>query len=477
MAGNGTARQPRAITAHGLEHLLAGWRGGGDGDAYRLLAESLRVLVRDGRLPVGARLPAERDLATALTVSRTTVTAAYRQLRDTGHATTRRGAGTYATLPGAHPPGQPPSAEHAIDLVTAALPAPEPWLSWALDKSAQGLAGYARTHGCFPAGLAEFREAVADRYTRRGVPTGPDQILVTGGATGAFALLLRELAGPDDRVAVESPGHPNLVRAVEAAGARPVAVAMRDDGWDLPAWTRAFRATAPRLACLTPDFQQPTGLVMPEEDRRALVGLAASSGATLLVDETPAEPALTPNGQAPLAAFDPAATVISVGSAAKSLWAGLRVGWIRATPQLVRTLAARRAGVDLAPAVLEQLVTRQLLGDPDTFADVVALQRERARAGRDALVAALRRELPGWTFRVPDGGLALWVRTGGRSAPEVATAAERRGVRLAAGRRFGPDAHLEGFLRMPYTQPPELLEEAVRRIARMPHRTERERPA
>ncbi|MFJ9633122.1 aminotransferase class I/II-fold pyridoxal phosphate-dependent enzyme [Streptomyces sp. NPDC101175] len=281
--------------------------------------------------------------------------------------------------------------------------------------------------------------------------------------------LLRELVAPHDRVLVESPGHPHLLRAVEAAGARPVPVPLGDAGWDLAAWARALRETAPRLACVTADFQQPTGLLMAEESRRALVALAAATGTTLLVDETLAELSLTRPGRVPLpcAAFDPGGTVVTVGSVAKSLWAGLRVGWIRATPWLVRALVARRTGADLAPPVLEQLVAHRLLGDAGTFADVLALQRERGRARRDVLVAALRRELPGWTFRTPDGGLALWAHAGGRSGHELAAVAQRHGVRLAAGSRFGQDTRLDGFLRLPHTQPPEIIEEAVRRIA--PH--------
>ncbi|MGW2722983.1 MocR-like transcription factor YczR [Streptomyces sp. NPDC001492] len=468
-----------------LGPLLGDWRGTA-GSAYRQLAACLLDLVRDGRIPPGTRLPAERRLAADLVVSRTTVTAAYRLLCSSGHAESRHGSGTYTILPPQPAPaargaaGMPlrvPTPRRAeqeggtgvIDLVTASLPAPEPWLSAAVDAAGRELARYAHGHGCFPAGLEELREAVAGWYTRRGVPTGPEQILVTNGATGAFALLLRELTGPFDRVAVESPGHPNLVRAVEAAGARPLPVALRDHGWDVPAWNSALRSAGPRLACLTPDFQQPTGLLMSEDRRRALVALAASTGVTLLVDETLAELSLTPPAPAPtpLAALDPGSSVITVGSAAKTLWSGLRVGWIRTTPQLVRTLAVRRAGVDLAPPVLEQLVVRHLLGDARVFADTVAVQRERARTRRDALVTALRGELPDWTFRVPEGGLALWAHAGGRSAREIAALAERDGVRLAAGPRFGTDGHLEGFLRLPFAQPPEVLAEAVRRIA--PH--------
>ncbi|MFB8756614.1 aminotransferase-like domain-containing protein [Streptomyces nigra] len=485
----------RQTAVPGLASLLGEWRGGdgdGDGSVYRQLAGSLLGLIRDGRVPPGTRLPAERRLAADLTVSRTTVTAAYRLLCSTGHAESRHGSGTYTIPSSAAPPtrrgraapcpspgrrrarpgAEGPDDGGVIDLVTATPPAPEPWLSAAVDAAARELGRHAHGHGCFPAGLGELREAVAARYTRRGLPTDPGQILVTSGAADALALVLRELADPTDRVVVESPADPHLVRAVEAAGAHPRPAPLGDDGWDMPAWNSALRAATPRLACLTPDFQRPTGLLMPEEQRRALVDLAASSGVTLLVDETLADTSLEPSAPAPprLAALDAGSTVITVDSAT-TLWSGLRVGWLRATPELVRTLAGRRAGIGLTPPVLEQLVVRRLL-DEGVYAEIVAARRTRARASRDALVTALRTDLPDWTFRVPDGGLTLWARTGGRAVPEVVAGAERDGVRLAAGPGSGTDR----FLRLPFVLPPEALAEAVRRIAEHTPRTNRTTP-
>ncbi|MGW1889941.1 aminotransferase class I/II-fold pyridoxal phosphate-dependent enzyme [Streptomyces sp. NPDC002004] len=390
-----------------------------------------------------------------------------------------------------------------IDLVSPASPPPEPWFSRAVRAAGAELAEHGRrTRECSPAGVWELRAAVAERYARRGVPTEPEQILVTAGAGDAYALLARELCAAGDRVVVEWPGDPRPVRAVRAAGAEVVPAGMLDHGWDLAVWARSLRVAAPRLACVAPDFQQPTGLLMPEDQRRALVALAAATGVTLVVDETSAGPGPAPTGArppAPLAMHDPGGTVVGVGSADGALWAGLRIGWVRGTPPLVRRLAARRAGGEPVPGVPGQLVVRRLLcgeGAPGADECAFARQRARTREGRDVLVAALRRRMPAWSFRVPEGGPALWVRTGGRSAEAYAARAERQGVRLAPGTRFGagvrdvgdvpglrevhppvrgvPSApgarhgRLEGFLRIAFTQPPEVLEEAVRRIAAVP---------
>lgn len=459
------AAMGKSIGAHVLSELLGDWRQGG-GSAYRRLAMSVRALVLDGRVAVESRLPAERDLASALAVSRTTVAASYERLRAEGYVTSRRGAGSFVAMPkGRAAPG---GGDEMIDLATAAMSAPEPWLSRAMAAAAADLPRYACTHGDFPAGLEALRRAIAVRYEQRGLPTAPEQIMVTSGATGAFMLLLRELTVPADRVAVESPGHPNFLRALSLIGAAPVAVRMPDDGWDIGEWAAAFRTAAPRLAFVAPDFHSPTGLLMSEEPRRELVSMSRSTGVNLLVDETMAELSLDPGRlPLPLAAYDSSGTngtVITVGSAGKTFWSGLRIGWIRATPELIRRLAARRAGLDIASPVIEQLAVAQLLNDEATLAEVLVHQRDRVRSRRDALVTAVRRELRDWTFRVPAGGLGLWVRTGGESASVLATAAGHRGVRLAAGPCHGTDGFLEEFVRLPFTQPPEVIDEAVRRI-------------
>ena len=143
---------------------------------------------------MAARLPAERELAVALGVSRTTVAAAYEALRAEGYAKSRRGAGSWTAIPEGRPvpagglePLPPEAAESMIDLGIAALPAPEPWLTRAMEGAIAELPAYAATHGDFPAGLPALREAIAERCTARGVPTMPEQIMVTTGAMGAIA--------------------------------------------------------------------------------------------------------------------------------------------------------------------------------------------------------------------------------------------------------------------------------------------------
>ncbi|KRV50491.1 GntR family transcriptional regulator [Wenjunlia vitaminophila] len=466
------AQWTSSVGAARMARLLASG-GPGRGPAYRRLAAGVRSLVTEGGVPVGARLPAERELARALGVSRTTVAAAFEVLREEGFLRSRRGAGSWTALPSGHvEPAQgvhPVAVEHAgrvIDLGSAALAAPEPWLSLAARGAAEELAAFTGSHGYYQAGLPALREELAARYTARGVPTAPEQILVSsGGAMGALTLLMGLLVRPADRVAVEAPGYANVLAMLARCGARRVPVGIGAGGWDMEAWRRVLREAAPRLAYVIPDFHNPTGVLVGDDQRRELVERARAVGAVVLVDETMVDLALDPwiTPARPVAAFDRAgSTVVTVGSAGKVFWGGLRIGWVRAAPALVRRMAAARVCVDLGTPVLEQLVVLRLL--TDHLEPVLGAQRDRLRAGRDALAVALRRELPEWEFTVPGGGMTLWVRTAGLSGSRLAAAGERLGVRLASGPRFGVDGAFESFLRLPFTVGEAVAREAVARL-------------
>lgn len=470
-----------AVGAPQLARLLAprpagdAGRAASRGPAYRRLSDGIRLLVLEGRVPVGARLPAERELAGALGVSRTTVAAAYEALRTDGYLASRRGAGSWTALPEGSPlptgglePLPPEAADTMIDLGCAALPAPEPHLTRAFEHALAELPPYTHTHGDYPAGLPVLREALARHYTARGIATMPEQIMITTGAMGAVAALARLFTPRGERVAVEHPSYANILQLLRESGTRLVPVAMAEDlaGWDLAAWRQVLRETGPRMAYVIPDFHNPTGALAREDERRDLVAAARAAGTLLVADETMAELVLDDDVAAPrpMAAFDPGgSTVVTVGSASKTVWAGLRIGWIRAAPAVVRSLTAARAYADLGSPVLEQLAVTRLL-DRD-WTPAIEQRRARARENRDAVVAALRRHLPDWDFAVPGGGLTLWVRTGGLSGSRIAEAGERLGVRVPAGTRFGVDGAFEAYVRVPFTLADPLASEAVSRLA------------
>jgi DNA-binding transcriptional MocR family regulator len=434
--------------------------------AYAGLADALTLLIGDGRIAVGTRLPSERELTEALNVSRTTVTRAYAALREAGYAEARRGAGTFTRVPGGRSRAHDrallprPGDDDAIDLNCAAPSAP-PGIARAYADAAADLPAYLGGHGYFPAGLPTLQAAIAASYDARGLPTSPDQIMVTPGALTAASIVAQAFTGPGDRVLVESPVYPNAADALRRAGARLTPSPVDPDGWDLDAVGAALRQASPRLAYLIPDFQNPTGHLMTDAQREEYAGHLRRTRTRALVDE--AHQALALEGQRmprPFAAYAP--DTITLGSASKSFWGGLRLGWIRAPRAEMQRLTQARVSLDLGAPVLEQLVLVRLLADAD---EILAANRDRLRAQRDALVAAVLELLPEWTFELPTGGLALWCRLPGAFGTALVTEAERRGVIIAPGPVFAPEGGLDRFVRIPWTRPVDELVEAVRRVA------------
>lgn len=433
---------------------------------YRALADAVRTRILDGQIPVRVRMPAERHLAETLGVSRTTVTAAYDLLRERGYLESRQGSGSWTALPDPATTGDNPwlatDDEGLLQLHPAAPPGPTA-LREAMLEAVEDAARYGMGNGYHPMGLPVLRERIAAHYTSRGLSTRSEQILITTGAQHAIHTVMGLLIGPGDPVMLESPTYPHAIDSVRARGARIVPVGVSHDGWQVDLVAGAMRQSAARLAYLMPDFQNPTGALMDDATRAAVAGAARRNDTTLLVDETWAELALEEvPATAPMAAFDTDSRIITIGSVSKLWWGGLRIGWIRTTAALARRLAQQRAAVDISSPVLDQLVVARLF---DRLEETRAERRRRLRASRDALVLALREHLPEWSFTVPRGGGTLWVRLDEGGATSLADAAACHGVRLAPGPWFGLEGTLESYLRLPYTQPPGVLEEAVARIA------------
>ncbi len=460
------------IGAGHLETLLDGWRRDRpEAPGYLALAGRLRTLVLDGRLPVRTVLPSERALATLTGASRTLTTAAYRHLREEGFAEGRQGSGTWTTLPRHGDDQVWPATATSVgtgDLSTAAPEAP-PELHHALLAAVEELPRLLPGHGYTSAGLPELRAAIAERYTRRGLPTRPEEVVVTSGAGQGIRLTLATLTRPGARVISEDPTWPLALDAARATRARPIALPV-EDGWHPDAVTALVRRTGATLAYLMPDGQNPTGRLLDGPDRVHLATALADSGCITVVDETHAEldlrahldepGALTPP---PFGAGGRPGTVVHIGSASKVFWGGLRVGWVRAERSVIDRLTTARIAEDLGGPPLEQLVTTHLLAGIEPL-----LHRRRAEmaARCRALQAALARELPDWAAPTPQGGLFLWCRLPGPISTAVAQAARSAGLTLAPGPRFGVSGGWASRLRLTFSAPEPMLDAAVHALAR-----------
>lgn len=199
-----------------------------------------------------------------------------------------------------------------------------------------------------------------------------------------------------------------------------------------------------------------------DDEQRADLGHALSRArTTAVVDETLSELALDDVPMpSPLGMFLPDA--VSVGSASKAYWGGLRIGWLRAPSERVGAMISSRLSLDLGAPLLEQLVLTDLMQRRE---ELLSHRRAQVRASRAALVCAVHERLPAWRFVQPAGGLALWCELPEPLSSALTTAAERQHVLLASGSSFAPEGGLERYIRLPYTRPVNELNEAVARLA------------
>ncbi len=469
------------IDSERLTRLLGHWLVGA-GPLYRQLADALRDLVCRGELPVRTCLPPERSLAGALAVSRSTVVASYALLREEGWLESRQGSGTYVcrepadSAAGAvqHPRllglgrnpvfrGLTENPAATIDFSVAA-PAASPLVAEAIrqlsdDVTPDTLAG----HGYAPAGIEPLRAAVAAHFGARGLPTRPEQILITTGVQQALSLLAALYLQPGDTAIVESPTYPGALEALRAAGAHVLSLPLDAGGARLDVLEELLSRGGVRLVYLTPTFNNPTGAVMSHLRRRRLAQMARQAQVPLIEDTVLAEIALGESTLPPhVASLDTESPVITIGSASKTFWGGLRIGWIRASAHVVTRLVGLKAVADLGSSVLSQLAVARLV--PLT-AEAAAGRRIELATGLAALEGGLTRLLPEWEWRSPAGGLSLWVRLPVGDAAGFAQVCERFGVTIVPGPVFAADGAHRDFLRLPFTLPPALLQEGVRRMA------------
>lgn len=290
--------------------------------------------------------------------------------------------------------------------------------------------------------------------------------MITHGAHNGLVHLLRLTTRPGAPVVFDHPTYPQAIDAILAAGGRAVPVALPDgegeEGWDVEGLITACRSSNAAMAYLVLDHNNPSGRMMRAADRMRLLAGLKGSETLLVLDETLVELTLSGPPALSASAVD-APRIVRLGSMSKSVWGGLRIGWIRADRAVIQRLAQSRASFDLGVPILEQLAAVELLNDGGK---ALTARRPLLRARRDHLRARLAEKLPEWVCPRPAGGLSLWARLPAPISSALTIAAETEGLRLATGPRFGVDGAFERRLRLPYTLPEDQLDEAVIRLLR-----------
>ncbi|MGP3974069.1 MocR-like pyridoxine biosynthesis transcription factor PdxR [Streptomyces sp. 8N114] len=396
------------------------------------LADRLRSAIADGRLPVGARLPASRVLAEELRVTRGVVTEAYRRLAESGQIAGRGRLGTVvvaapaAPRDRAHGPADPGPAlfgsadrEGVVDALRA-LPcridlspgvpdlAAFPRTSWLRAERAV-LTGVGPADFGYgdPQGAPALRRAVVGWLARnRGIRADPDEVIVVAGVAQALGLLMQLLrADGIRRIAVEDPGSLGARQQLEYGGHTIVPIPVDAGGLDVG----ALRASGARAVLLTPAHQFPAGVVLDGERRRELLSWAADGGVVIEDDydaehrydrpPVPALRSLIPEG------------VCYAGSVSKLLAPALRVGWLLVPPGRLDAAVTAKRYADLGNGILTQLVLARLM-DSGELERHLRHVRLRHRRRRDVMLRAIETHLPGARVHGAAAGLHLMVTFG-----------------------------------------------------------------
>jgi GntR family transcriptional regulator / MocR family aminotransferase len=444
------------------------------------LAGQIRAAIIDGRLPAGTALPATRLLAGDLGVSRGVVVEAYQRLADEGLVSGRPGAGTRVSglaprtvRQKKDPEGtevtllpQPWRARAELDLSPgvpdlSGFPRAA-WLRaerWVLERASVTALGYGD-----PRGHEELRRELAGWLARtRGLRPAADDIIVVSGVAQALALLAQWLnAHGRTRIAVEDPGSLGSREELAYWGLTTVPVPVDEHGLI----TRDLAGADAGAVLLTPAHQFPTGVVLAPQRRRELLDWAAAAGALIIEDDYDAEYRYD---RAPVPAMAAAAPgqVAYAGTTSKTLAPGMRLGWLIPPARLHPDLVAAKHAADLGSPALPQLVLARLIATGELERHIRGV-RKRQRARRDALLGALRAELPQARVQGVPAGLHLLI-----TFPELALDDTELAERI---RRAGALVHplswhrqrpgVPGLVLGYAAHTPDQLREAARRISR-----------
>jgi 2-aminoadipate transaminase len=309
-------------------------------------------------------------------------------------------------------------------------------------------------------GYAPLRDWIAARHD-----VEPSRVFITNGSLQGFVFLAQRLA-PGRRVLVERPTYDRPLKILRELGAEVIGLDCDEEGLDPDALERELRnGPAPAFLYLIPTFQNPSGRTLNLERRQRIVELAAAHDLLVLEDDPYGLVRFEGEPLPPLLELSNGGTAYS-SSFSKTIAPGLRVGWFVFPERLAREVEATATATYITPVLLGQATVHEFVSR-GSFEPNLDRVRRLIGLRRDAMIAALDRELPGLAITRPDGGYFLWAELDGVDAGELLPRAEAAGVTFVKGTDFGGDPH---SLRLAYSfvSADEIAEGVARLAAAIP---------
>jgi DNA-binding transcriptional MocR family regulator len=485
--------------------------------AYLQIRNWLRGRILEGELVSGSRLPAERSLAQALGVSRSTVVNAYDELEAEGLVDGHVGRGTIVLGPLAAAEAHPVawgahfsrlerrlsrharpasllnlhrlSAQPGVISFVFGLPDPKllpPGRLLEAWEAVVGRLGSAAVGTGPDQGTLAVREVIAARSRDRGVPVSPEGVAVVNGSQHGLDLLLRLLTEPGDTVLVETPTYVGALQSFLAWGVRIIGVPVDEQGMDVDRAEFLLARYHPRFIYTVPTFQNPSGSTMTLERRERLLELSQQHQVPIIEDDPFWELYFDEPPPPPIKALDRYGHVLYLSTFSKTLAPGLRVGWLVAPAPVVDRVAMLNGVTELLPNtvgqhLVEEFARRGWLDEQLIAARTTYASRCRAMDG-----ALTSHRIPGANWTLPGGGVFLWLQMPeGVDAQELLDETGQQGVVFLPGHHMYASDGPRNTCRLCFSVPGEeeiekgvaVIASALKRLLLRPTEPSRERVA
>jgi len=334
-----------------------------------------------------------------------------------------------------------------------------------LDEQGKSALQYSTTEGYKP-----LREFIAKRMNNSGIDIEADQILITNGSQQGLDFSGKLFIDEGDVVICESPSYIGALNAFRAYMPKFVEVEMDDDGMKMDELEKALKENPKAKFIYTvPTYQNPTARTMSLERRERLVHLAVEYKIPILEDNPYGDLIFEGEKILPIKHFDTKGIVIYLGTFSKTFCPGLRLGWVAASPEILRKYVLAKQGADLHTNTMSQIELAKFIEMFD-FEAHVEMVRNIYKRKRDAMINTMKEEFPSnLKYTYPNGGMFTWVELPeGIDAAEILKKSLEHKVAFVPGSSFYPNGGNENHFRLNYgTMPEELIVEGIKRLGKV----------
>jgi 2-aminoadipate transaminase len=316
-------------------------------------------------------------------------------------------------------------------------------------------------------GLFELREYIAEHYKERGVPNiSPENILITCGSQQAMDLLAKVLINENDQVILEEPSYLGAIQALSLFRPQFITIPISEKGMDVDRLKDAFSKNV-KLMYTVPNFQNPTGISYPEENRREIAEIIRGTKTLLVEDDPYGELRFSGQPKTSFMNLAPENTIL-LGTFSKTAVPAFRLGWVVAPKPIIDKIVIAKQAADLHTNSFSQYVLYQYLINSDPAAHIAKIIKQYS-AQKQAMIKSISRHFPeSVKYTNPDGGMFLWATLPNNiSSMKLFELALKDGVCIVPGHPFYIGKNDVSTMRLNFSCMDDVtIEEGIKRLGK-----------